>query len=992
MTSSSHLFSEFIQALQQEIEVLKKRRGGNTVRLLNGRLLRETGGLWIYHFQMESILAALDDTPGEIEIDGRQYKCQIISVKGLEVHLALEKNFGPQIPEAVIQTNLWFLLELLCKKFEDAGPSAGTLFETSRRLFAGRSQTVTGSEAVRYELYPDPPNQSQERAIEASFNQTLAVIWGPPGTGKTKTIAKAVEAHLNAGRRVLLASHANTAVDEALEKIAHQLKETPFYLEGRLIRLGTPYKVTLEENYPLVKLENIAAMLGESLIKKRSVLESERKGIEAFLDFCKEISSKQAEIESLGRRKKGLNESLREKDNRKRELDHSINILTAERRQNKVKLATAKEAGTLKRFFLGLDPDRIQREIEGQSAILESRQQEKIELEQNCRQTESVVKTIEEKVIKLTNDLSTLFFKHVCKPEQLEEEKESHERRLDELNSQITDIDKALNEIKKKALDNAGLVATTLTKTFSAKDFPDEPFDVLIVDESSMAPLPYLYWAAGKVKTFVTVVGDFKQLPPICISDEKLAKKWLGRSIFDVLNIATVQDATSDDRVSLLNTQYRMYPAIADISNRLFYENRLGHAECTRELVLSDSLSGKHSLIFVNTEGANPWGSQLTYGGRFNLYHAFVVAALARDLLELYSGNEHVERIGVISPYNAQARLIAKISEDMGIRDRFRVNTVHTFQGGEEPIIILDTVEGFGNKRWSMLDDINSNGYEARLLANVAITRARHKLFVVGNRKYICDSYSHDSVICRVIDIFSEWGYVIPSEKIDDSFLVDNFEKWADALAEPAAFMDNLDGSIYSEKNFWPAFTADLLSAQNSVMIMSPFVALQRTGRLQNCFRALLDKGAEIRIFTRPPLEQGDSLEEQAGQVISLLQEMGVKVIQLSKMHQKIAVIDRRITWEGSLNILSHHTSREHMRRFEGPKTAEQIIRNYHLDKDNPPGMQQKDLCPECAKKGIESLLKKRQGRYGPFLGCSNYPDCRHTSDLKGKQRRRRYK
>lgn len=117
-----------------------------------------------------------------------------------------------------------------------------------------------------------------------------------------------MESHLNSSRRVLLASHANTAVDEALEKIAHQLKETSFYLEGRLIRLGTPYKVTLEENYPLVKLENIAAMLGESLIKKRSVLESERKGIEAFLDVYKVISSKQAEIESLVRRKEGLNQ------------------------------------------------------------------------------------------------------------------------------------------------------------------------------------------------------------------------------------------------------------------------------------------------------------------------------------------------------------------------------------------------------------------------------------------------------------------------------------------------------------------------------------------------------------------------------------------------------------------------------------------------------------------------------------------------------------
>jgi len=982
-----HLISEFIQALLQEIKAQKMRRGGSTVRLFNGRLLKRTEGLWVYHFQLESILAALDDTPAEIEIDGRKYNCQIISVKGLEVYLALEENFGPQIPEAVIQTNLWFLLEMLCKKFEEAKPLANKLFETSRALFAGISEKAAGNEELRYEPHPDPPNQSQERAIEASFSRSLAVIWGPPGTGKTKTIAKAVEAHLNAGRRVLLVSHANTAVDEALEKIAYQLKDTPFYQEGRLIRLGMPYKMTLEEKYPLVMLENVASMLGESLIKKRAALESELKAIEAFLALCKEISSKQEEIDSLLRRKKELGELLREEDARCRELDRSINSLVAERRQNEIKLAKAEEAGTLKRFFLALNPDRIRREIERQTATLESLKQEKNELELSCRQSKADIKAIEEEMSELTAELTALFHEHDWDPEQLEKQKKSRKRRLNKLNSLIADIDKALSEIQKEILNKATLVATTLTKTFSSKDFPDSPFDVLIVDESSMAPLPYLYWAAGKATSFITVVGDFLQLPPICISEEEPAKKWLGRSIFNVLHIDSVYAAKSDDRVSFLNTQYRMHPAIASISNELFYEGELKNAECTNELVLRDSLSGEHPLIFVNTEEANPWGSQLAYGGRFNLYHAFVAAALARQLLELYSGCEQVERIGIISPYNAQARLIAKIAEDMGIRDRIRVNTVHTFQGGEEPIIILDTVEGFGNKKWSMLDDKRPDGYEARLLANVALTRARHKMFLLGNRNYILETYSCDSVLCRIVDIFSEQGYVISSETIDDSFLVDNFEKWAAALAQPAAFVDDLDSSIYSEKDFWPVFTADLLSAWESVVIMSPFVAMQRTGRLQNCFKTLLDRGVKIRLFTRPPSEQVGGLKEKAEKAIGLLQEMGIQVIQLSKMHQKIAVIDRKITWEGSLNILSHHTSQEHMRRFAGPKTAEQLISYYNLDEDFPSG--DDDLCPECAKRGITISLRIKQGKNGFFLACPNYPDCRYTRDLKKRRKRR---
>jgi len=119
--------------------------------------------------------------------------------------------------------------------------------------------------------------------------------------------------------------------------------------------------------------------------------------------------------------------------------------------------------------------------------------------------------------------------------------------------------------------------------------------------------------------------------------------------------------------------------------------------------------------------------------------------------------------------------------------------------------------------------------------------------------------------------------------------------------------------------------------------------------------------------------------------VIELLQEMGIKVFQLKNMHQKIAVIDRKITWEGSLNILSHQTSHEHMRRFEGAKTAEQIINYYQLDKDFCPGMQHDNLCPVCAQKGIKVKLQVREGKYGSFLSCPNYPLCKYKKNINKK-------
>lgn len=116
----------------------------------------------------------------------------------------------------------------------------------------------------------------------------------------------------------------------------------------------------------------------------------------------------------------------------------------------------------------------------------------------------------------------------------------------------------------------------------------------------------------------------------------------------------------------------------------------------------------------------------MSQGGRFNIYSALVCASLAQRLAPEYEK----EKIGIICPYRAQARLIGKIADDWGLRDKIRVNTVHTFQGGESKAIIIDTLEGPGVSRWSMLDDVNSNR-DAKLLLNVAFSRAKAKVYLV---------------------------------------------------------------------------------------------------------------------------------------------------------------------------------------------------------------------------------------------------------------------
>ncbi|MHB1042631.1 MAG: AAA domain-containing protein [Eubacteriales bacterium] len=984
MVTPSQLIPEFIQSLQKEIDALKKGKGGSIVKVFNGRLLREISGQFIYLFHLENFLAAIDDTPAEIEVAGKRYSCQIISVQGMEVQIALEKNLGQAIAEARIQTNLWFLLEMLRKKFEDSIPSAAEKFKTSERLFQGISTAISkkGLE-LRYTLLPAPPNPSQERAIAASFNKSLAVIWGPPGTGKTKTIAKAVEAHLNAGRRVLLTSHANTAVDEALEDITEQLEGTPYYKEGKLIRLGICHKTTLEEKYSLVILDNIAAMLGESLAKEKDRLLSERGDIDRFLDSCQDLIAAQSKAEQISKERAGLEKQLPYFSERLISVKSEISRIENNLNKRREKLASADYAGTLKRVFFGLDPRKIRREIEKLNADKSSKIQYVTETEQKYNETKANLSEKEAELKRLEQNLTGKLAGFNLTSEKLKSETQLKEKRRDAINSRLAEIDKALNEIQKRALAEARLVATTLTKTFTSKQFPDQPFDVLIVDESSMAPLPHIYWAASKVNSLVTIVGDFKQLPPICVSDDTIARKWLGRSIFDILNIASVQDACSDERVTLLDTQYRMAPKIAGVPNRLFYEGLLKNDPGTESLKMEEPISGRNPLVIVDTSGINPWCSRLSTGGRFNIYSALVSAEVARKLL----GKMKDGRIGIVTPYRAQARLISKIAWDWGILEKVRVNTVHSFQGGEEKVIVLDCVEGPGVTGWSMLDDQKADS-DARLLLNVALTRARYKVFLVAHKDYLCSTLKKESIILRVISIFGEEGREISSSDLIDNYLVTNFEKWASAAIGPERRFEPADSNLYTEKNFWPAFLSDLRSVQKKLVMMSPFVSLRRAGKMMDFFRALLGRDVLVCVYTRHPSEQSGSLSEHAEQVIKQLETLGAKVVQRKGMHQKIAIIDNRVAWEGSLNILSHKDTQEQMRRFEGENTVQEIVKNLELDKDEAVGNVSEKLCPECLKKGIDSRMVIRQGKFGTFWACPKYPACRHTENISRSRKR----
>jgi phosphatidylserine/phosphatidylglycerophosphate/cardiolipin synthase-like enzyme len=138
--------------------------------------------------------------------------------------------------------------------------------------------------------------------------------------------------------------------------------------------------------------------------------------------------------------------------------------------------------------------------------------------------------------------------------------------------------------------------------------------------------------------------------------------------------------------------------------------------------------------------------------------------------------------------------------------------------------------------------------------------------------------------------------------------------------------------ALFDQNTFYPAFQKSLHSCQQELIIESPFITIKRINILLPEFKRLQQRGVRIIINTRPLEEHDGYLCAQAEEAMGLLLSMGVKILFTGGHHRKLAIIDRRILWEGSLNILSQNDSCEMMRRIESERLTRQMISFIKLD------------------------------------------------------------
>ena len=133
---------------------------------------------------------------------------------------------------------------------------------------------------------------------------------------------------------------------------------------------------------------------------------------------------------------------------------------------------------------------------------------------------------------------------------------------------------------------------------------------------------------------------------------------------------------------------------------------------------------------------------------------------------------------------------------------------------------------------------------------------------------------------------------------------------------------------LYDENGFYNRFTQDLLKAKKEVIIESPYITSQRMRLFRPIFVKLINRGVRVCVMTRDPKEHDLPKVCQSEAEIRYFGTIGVQTLLcLGNHHRKLAIVDRKVLWEGSLNILSQAYSREIMRRIESKELSEEMLK-----------------------------------------------------------------
>ncbi|KAI7856953.1 P-loop containing nucleoside triphosphate hydrolase protein, partial [Circinella umbellata] len=295
--------------------------------------------------------------------------------------------------------------------------------------------------------------------------------------------------------------------------------------------------------------------------------------------------------------------------------------------------------------------------------------------------------------------------------EHMLEDPQNSEEDIELIASTIQKFRKTENTMQLQNMDVVG--TTCMASTFDI--FGNTSFSLALVDEASqltepMSMVPLTRFGCSRL----IMIGDPLQLPPTVstTAEEEKIGQGLDKTLFDRLT--------------------ECHPAISSISNHLFYSRQLQDGITVEDR--KPLIEGLPNLMFIDI------GGQEQRNFRNNSFSNEAEASIATYIIEALIGLDiSPNDIGVISLYKEQAdKMIEFIGNRSERKQSVQVSTVDAFQGGEKEVIILSTVR-----------TTNSSFIDNYPRVNVAVTRARRHLIILGKQTLLLNNVLWGNIVMR---------------------------------------------------------------------------------------------------------------------------------------------------------------------------------------------------------------------------------------------------
>ncbi|MGI4729531.1 MAG: AAA domain-containing protein [Janthinobacterium lividum] len=297
-------------------------------------------------------------------------------------------------------------------------------------------------------------------------------------------------------------------------------------------------------------------------------------------------------------------------------------------------------------------------------------------------------------------------------------EQEQRKALFNEAHKIIKEVGKTEQFMMDEILAKAQIITATLVGAnhYTVRNLK---FDVVVIDEAGQALEPACWIPILKAQK-VVLAGDHHQLPPT-IKSAEAARNGLNNTLLEKCAVR------HPEAVVLLEEQYRMHETIMGYSSGVFYQQQLkAHASVAQHLLFEQDLP----LLFVDTAGCG-FNEKAEGTSTANPEEAaFLIKHLTQFITELeaHYDVENFPTIGIISPYKQQIVVLKEALASADLQkyaEKISVNTIDSFQGQERDVIYISLTRSNNQNEIGFLSDIRR--------MNVALTRARKKLVVIGD-------------------------------------------------------------------------------------------------------------------------------------------------------------------------------------------------------------------------------------------------------------------